>query len=107
MRKCRLLSTMKLLLLIPSPLYPVDYKKEEEVANDTEEMEIITLKQRLQEIGMKGKSKLTFEQKNAIKKEIKSIKDRLQRIGGGLYLSIGSVLLLIILLISLFLEKYF
>ncbi|WP_258100581.1 hypothetical protein [Marinoscillum pacificum] len=103
MKKCRLISTIQLLSLIPSPLYLVNFQAQDEPSTDNEEMETITLKQRLHTIKMSIKMKMTSDQRE----EIKSIKVRLQRIGGGLYLSIGSTIVLIILFIMLFVNKYF
>lgn len=106
MKKCRLISTMQLLSLVPSPLYPVNIRNQNEPSTDNEEMETITLKQRLQHIGMKDKRKMTPGQRRNFRLEIKSIKIRLQKISGGLYLSIGTAIVIILLLLSLIAERF-
>lgn len=107
MKKHRLISTMQLLSLIPSLLYPVNVRNQNEPSTDTEEMETITLKQRLQKIKMKDKRKMTHGQRRNFQREIKAIMDRLQKISGGLYLSIGTVILFVVLLLSRIAEKFF
>jgi hypothetical protein len=56
---------------------------------------------RLDEINSLDKSTLNAREKRALRKEVRSIKKELATSGGGVYLSVGALLLVIILLIVL------
>ena len=56
---------------------------------------------RLKEIESIDKSKLTSPEKSALRKEVRSTKKELKELGGGIYLSAGAVILIIILIIIL------
>jgi hypothetical protein len=60
-----------------------------------------TLELRLNEINAMNKSKLTSSEKKNLRKEVKSISHRLREISGGIYLSVGAVLIIVLLLIIL------
>jgi predicted transglutaminase-like cysteine proteinase len=60
-----------------------------------------TLELRLNEIKAMDKSKLTPSDKKNLRKEVKSINHKLRAISGGIYLSVGAVILIVILLIVL------
>jgi hypothetical protein len=56
---------------------------------------------RLNEIKAMDKSSMSSSEKKALRKEVRVIKREIQRSGGGVYLSVGALLLIIILLIVL------
>jgi hypothetical protein len=56
---------------------------------------------RLDEIDAMDKSTLNAPEKRALRKEVRTIKKELATQGGGVYLSVGALLLIIILLIVL------
>ena len=56
---------------------------------------------RLNEIKSMDKSNLNPSEKKMLRKEVKSINQRLSTIGGGVYLSGGAIILIVILLIVL------
>jgi hypothetical protein len=56
---------------------------------------------RLDEIKSMDKSNLNSLEKKALRKEVKSINQSLSTIGGGVYLSAGAIVLIVILLIVL------
>jgi hypothetical protein len=60
-----------------------------------------TLLLRLDEINTMDKSTLNSSEKRVLRKEVRSIKKELTTLGGGVYISVGAVLLIIILLILL------
>jgi hypothetical protein len=65
------------------------------------EMQAKRLTDRLEEIrGMDTKS-MTKKEKKALRKEVKTIKKELAAVSGGVYLSIGAILLIALLLILL------
>lgn len=54
---------------------------------------------RLEEIKDLDKSKLTSTEKKQLRKEVKSSKKELNELGGGIYLSVGAIILILVLLI--------
>jgi hypothetical protein len=56
---------------------------------------------RLNEIDAMDKSTLSASEKKELRKEVRVIKKEIKRSGGGVYLSVGALLLIIILLIVL------
>lgn len=56
---------------------------------------------RLDVITLMDKSNLSFSEKRGLHKEVRNIKARLADIGGGVYLSAGAIILIVILLIIL------
>lgn len=56
---------------------------------------------RLEQIRHINHSELTFEQKIALRSEVKSIKQQLRDIGGGVYISAAALIIIILLLILL------
>lgn len=73
----------------PAPLSPADAAK------------VITLESRLKEIDAMDKTELKAAEKKDLRKEVKSIKHELKAVGGGVYVSAGAVLLILILVIIL------
>ncbi|WP_333810090.1 hypothetical protein [Flavobacterium sp.] len=56
---------------------------------------------RLNEIKAMDKSKMTAAEKKALRKEVKAIKTSLRDGNGGIYLSVGAIIIIILLLILL------
>jgi hypothetical protein len=69
------------------------------VPKPAEAAEAKTLELRLTEIKSMDKSKLNSSDKKSLRKEVKSINHKLREIGGGVYLSAGAVILILVLLI--------
>jgi hypothetical protein len=67
----------------------------------SESAEVKTLELRLNEINAMDKSKMKSAEKKNLRKEVKSINHRLRDIGGGVYISVGALILILILLIIL------
>jgi len=77
----------------------VTYSDTATVANRFENANTIELTQNLNKLQAVDKSKLNFSQKQSLKKEIRSNKKSLANSGGGVYISVGALLLVILLLI--------
>lgn len=60
-----------------------------------------TLILRLDEIKAVDKSTLNASEKKSLRKEVKSTEKKLKSLGGGVYLSVGAAILIIVLLIVL------
>ena len=67
----------------------------------TEDPRARQLLQRLEEIKGMNKSELTRLEKKSLRKEVKGIKNQMKKISGGVYLSAGAVIIIILLLILL------
>jgi hypothetical protein len=63
--------------------------------------EIQRLQNRLEEIKSIDKSKLSKEEKKALRGEVKQIKKEMKAISGGVYLSVGAIILIALLIILL------
>jgi hypothetical protein len=66
---------------------------------ETPEAKIARLTQRIEEIKAMDKSELSREQRKALKKEVREIRDEVKAASGGVYLSVGAILLIVLLLI--------
>jgi hypothetical protein len=56
---------------------------------------------RLDEINAMDKSKLNSSEKKQLRKEVRSIKTQLRENHGGVYLSVGAIIIIVLLLILL------
>ncbi|OFY34084.1 MAG: hypothetical protein A2X01_00690 [Bacteroidetes bacterium GWF2_35_48] len=54
---------------------------------------------RLDEINARDKSEMNFADKRKMRKEVRSIRWELNRIGGGVYISAGAIIIIVILLV--------
>lgn len=73
-----------------------------EAPKPPESAEAKALLLRLDEIKAIDKSELSSPQKQALRKEVRTIKHKLNEIGDGLYLSAGAIIIIILLLIIIF-----
>ena len=69
------------------------------ISESSEAMKAKALLLRLDEINAMDKSNLKLSEKKNLRTEVRSIKNQLKAIGGGIYISAGGLLLIIILLI--------
>jgi hypothetical protein len=79
---------------LPSGI-PVDSTK------NIESAEINALTHRLEEINGMDKSKLTSPERRQLRKEVRTIKKQAKALSGGVYVSAGALIVLLILLIVL------
>ena len=68
---------------------------------ETPDEQIARLTRRIEEIRDMDKSNMSRAERKALKNEVKEIKDQVKATGGGVYLSVGALILVIILLIVL------
>jgi hypothetical protein len=102
MKTHRMLQSMMVVFLI-SIGTPVLATVSENVmpATETAEQKLERLNRRIEEIKSIDKSTLSRSERKALKREVREIRDEAKAISGGVYLSIGALLLVIILLILL------
>ncbi len=61
--------------------------------------ELSRIMSRVDEIKSMDKSKLSKEERKELRKELKDMKKKANAIGGGVYLSVGAIIIIILLLI--------
>lgn len=61
--------------------------------------EAVALMDRLEEIESMDKSDLTSSEKRELRKEVRDIKKELKELSGGVYISVGAAILIVLLLI--------
>lgn len=71
-------------------------------SNPAETAKAKVLLNRLNEIKLMDKSKLNSSEKKQLRKEVRSTKKQLREMGGGIYLSVGAIIIIILLLVLLF-----
>jgi hypothetical protein len=69
--------------------------------NESPEETINRLTKRLEEINAIDKSTLSKSEKRALRGEVKMIKKEMKAVSGGVYISVGAILLIALLLILL------
>ena len=77
---------------------PDSPKTEKSAAESAQAQKLIN---RLEEIKAMDKSTLSRDEKKELRKEVRSTERSLSEIGGGVYISVGAAILIIILLIIL------
>jgi hypothetical protein len=83
------------------PLQAKDVVKPSTLVTTSKSAEVKELDLRLNEIKSMDKSKLTVSEKKSLRKEVKTTKQRLYNDYGVVYISAGTLLLIVILLIIL------
>lgn len=78
----------------PAPAAPTTEKP-------VESAEATQLLRRLDEIKAMDKSELSKDEKKDLRKEVKGIKKELRAVAGGVYLSVGAIIIIVLLLILL------
>ncbi len=81
---------------INSPL-----SKKEVVLTEAQTLRLNQINARLVQIQNMDKSALSSQEKKVLRKEVRAMKAEARESGGGIYLSIGAVILIIVLLIIL------
>jgi hypothetical protein len=66
-----------------------------------ESAEAKTMMSRLEEIKAMDKSNMTSKEKRELRKEVRSIKKSMSELSGGVYLSVGAIIIIILLLVLL------
>jgi predicted PurR-regulated permease PerM len=103
-KKVYLLSTALMLAFSTSQLSAATVvtepvAKEITLTDAQKEAKLQAIKERVEEIKAMDKSQLTKEQKQEVKAELKTMKTEAKALGGGVYLSVGAIIIIILLLI--------
>ena len=78
--------------------YANDDKKTKELTTE-QRAELNRIISRVDEIKAMDKSKLSREEKKELRKELKEMKKKANSMSGGVYLSVGAIIIIILLLI--------
>lgn len=98
-----IITAFLLLTLTPTPLKAIT-GTDPTAATTTKSVnskEADALLVRLAEIKALDKSNMSFSEKKQLRKETRAIKSQLKAIGGGVYLSVGAIIVILLLLILL------
>ncbi len=87
-------SNLRAATVISEPL-----AKEITLTDAQKEVKLQAIKDRVEEIKAMDKSQLSKEQKQELKSELKGMKAQARGLGGGIYLSVGAIIIIILLLI--------
>lgn len=74
-------------------------KKKEETTDPAVEARLLEIESRIDEIRAMDRSDMTKAERKAMKKELKELKAQSRAMGGGVYLSVGAIIIIILLLI--------
>ncbi len=64
-----------------------------------QQVELKRITDRVEEIKSMDKSDLSKDERKALKKELKELKQQARAMGGGVYLSVGAIIIIILVLI--------
>lgn len=73
--------------------------KTEAIADPAAELRIAEIEARVNELKSMDRSSMTRAERKAAKKELKELKKEAKALGGGVYLSVGAIIIIILLLI--------
>ncbi|MGI4751374.1 MAG: hypothetical protein ACRYFB_12140 [Janthinobacterium lividum] len=73
--------------------------KEITLTDAQKEVKLQAIKDRVEEIKAMDKSQLSKEERQELKTELKTMKTQAHAIGGGIYLSVGAIIIIILVLI--------
>lgn len=99
--KSYILITMVLVLVMPFTVKAEVAEPEKTAIEKAASTTASTLMNRLEEIKAMDKSNMSSVEKKALRKEVRSIKKSLKEVGGGVYLSVGAIIIIVLLLILL------
>lgn len=99
--KIHYLSRTIVLFLLLTAASPIMAATTPETVLENKEARAIALQSRLEEIKAVNKDNLSRAEKKELRREVREIKKELAAVSGGVYLSIGAILLIALLLILL------
>ena len=82
-----------------STVSAADSKKPKTELTAEQKVQLDKLVNRVEEIRNMDKSNLSREEKRALRKELREMKDQARALSGGVYLSVGAIIIIILLLI--------
>lgn len=99
--KAKIFKTLLLLVIMALASPSISFATATDPATANREAQAQRLTNRLEEIKAMDTKQMSRSEKKALRVEVKTIKKELAAVGGGVYLSIGAILLIVLLLILL------
>jgi hypothetical protein len=94
-------TAMLLFTFIPTQLKADNEKVAKAPTETVDVSDADAIEARLEEIKVMDKSELTAVEKRELRKEVRTLKSDLKTLGGGVYISVGAAILIVLLLILL------
>jgi hypothetical protein len=95
------MTLMMVLSFVPTELRAEVDAVSMDKSKNVESAEAKVLLNRLSEIKEMDKSKMTSSEKKQLRKEVRTLKTNLAQLNGGVYLSVGAIIVIVLLLILL------
>jgi hypothetical protein len=99
--KTKLLRTLLLITMFATVTPSMSFAATTDPAVEQKEAYVRQLTTRLEEIKAMDTKSMSREEKKVLRTEVKAIKKELKEVSGGVYLSIGAILIIALLLILL------
>lgn len=96
-----IMTAFMLFSVSPTQLSAISKVSTPTITTTAESTQATVLTDRLNEIKAMDKSDLKATERKQLRKEVRSLKSQLREIGGGVYLSVGAIILIALLLILL------
>lgn len=96
---CTALLILSLGIALPSANAKTIVPKEKTALTASQQAELLRIEARVQEIKDMDKSNLSSAQKKELKQELKDMRVEARSMHGGIYLSVGAIIIIILLLI--------
>jgi hypothetical protein len=100
-KKLLRIASFVMLLAIALPASSAVMAPETSKTSSTDNARVQVLTQRLENIKSMDKSDMTRMEKRNLRNEVKDIKKEMKEVSGGVYLSVGAIIIVILLLILL------
>lgn len=97
-KKIYFLATALMLMLASPSLMAKDAKSKPDMT-ETQKVRLAEITRRVEEIKSIDRSELNREERKALRNELLDMKKETKAIGGGVYLSVGAIIIIILLLI--------
>ncbi|MHB1178415.1 MAG: OmpH/Skp family outer membrane protein [Daejeonella sp.] len=97
-KKIYFLATALMLMLASPSLMAKDAKSKPDMT-ETQKARFAQITSRVQEIKSMDRSELSSEERKALRNELQNMKKEAKAMSGGVYLSIGAIIIIILLLI--------
>ncbi len=101
MKKSKLLPVMSIILMLGIPFSSEAKMKDTPKAKTEVPTEVQVMLDRLEEIKAMDKSELSRSEKKVLRAEVKELNAEIKEVGGGIYLSAGAIIIILLLIILL------
>ena len=98
-KKIYFLATAILLSVASPAVMAKDTKPAKTPLTEQQQLRLNTIEQRVMEIKEMDKSSLSRQERKDLRKELQGMKKEANTLGGGVYLSVGAIIIIILLLI--------